>query len=1121
MTVYLQHTEGSKKGQIESFDLDRIRIGRLPDNDLCFNPEADLAVSGHHAEISCEGANASVRDLQSRNGTYVNSRRIDQPTPLSDGDTIQFAAGGPKVVFSRRDPSGGTAAVARGTIARPGEAVPRPEVRKPPAGPSRLRLLAMAGVALAVLAALGIALWWSWRAFLVVLLIALVALGGGLLARWWVRRRPAAAAPRGAPEARAPLAADLPGDAAHLQGLRKKWADALAMLRKSNLKRGLDDPAYALPWYVVLGETGSGKTETIRSANPISWLSSSGERQAVTVTRSCDWWFFDDTVLLDTPGRYTFPAAQQVDEAEWREFLSLLKQSRPREPINGAIVALGADGLASRPVKKLQEEAGQLRRRLDDMLHQLGATFPVYVLVTKMDLLSGFTEFFRGLPDAIRGQAMGAANDDLGNRAGATAFFDRAFRTMSARLTQLRLARLDEEESPDVLRKLFLFPEEFRSLRAPLRAFTDALFRQNPYAETPLLRGLLFASARQGGVPFSPVARALGYPDRAADPVAPAGILFARDIFTVLLPQDRPLVGWSAVSHQRFERTQVAGFWATVALAGLVCLLLTVSFIRNARALSRLDVEPCLTAQGSTAERLTQLDGCRETIEGLTLRSFWGKAASDFGLNQTGRVQEPLRQRYLQVFLAAVLDPLDARIDRKLASLQEAPAYAGALVQRINWLARCRTKEGCPAADDSVRPTYRVMLAAEYPGLKDGDPRVEQLARTHDAYLRWQPDPRALEEMQGKQAERVKGWLRAGGLRADSILASARAQFPPVRAGDLWGVEMPLQVDAAYTRRAWAQGIQPLLAGLKTIAPEVKDVGDSLARFEMDYRNEGFRQWGQFLANFLQGERLAGGRGAGREMTARILGPDSPYRRVVDVTASNLSPLLGGAPQAEDVPAWAVTLQRYAELKAKAGEGQKGAKPAPEERKAKAEDRDREAVGYLTGYWEAVDQLRGEVSTPERAFRAAQKALEEGELSDAPTYHLQKALWNRERLRRAIGRPQGDDRVFWVLVARPVDFAWRAILDQAGVYLQQQWEALRPELTELPPGAKAGRVMSFVSGPAAPFLERRRDGYGLKALLGENLSFTRPFFDYLARARAVSPEDFGRLDPPRQIVASP
>ena len=108
-----------------------------------------------------------------------------------------------------------------------------------------------------------------------------------------------------------------------------------------------------------------------------------------------------------------------------------------------------------------------------------------------------------------------------------------------------------------------------------------------------------------------------------------------------------------------------------------------------------------------------------------------------------------------------------------------------------------------------------------------------------------------------------------------------------------------------------------------------------------------------------------------------------------------------------------------------------------------------------------------------------------------------------------------------MLVDRPADFAWRAILDQAGLYLQQQWEALRPELTELPPGAKAGRVMTFVNGPAAPFLERRRDSYSLKALLGENLSFTRQFLDYLARARAVSPEDFGRLDPPRQIVASP
>jgi len=164
---------------------------------------------------------------------------------------------------------------------------------------------------------------------------------------------------------------------------------------------------------------------------------------------------------------------------------------------------------------------------------------------------------------------------------------------------------------------------------------------------------------------------------------------------------------------------------------------------------------------------------------------------------------------------------------------------------------------------------------------------------------------------------------------------------------------------------------------------------------------------------------------------------------------------------------------------------------------------------------------QAELSTPERAFRAAQKALEEGEPSETPTFALQRAMVNRRRLERSIGAGQGKDQIFWALVGRPSDVGWRVILDQAGTYVQNQWEAMRPALLESSPGTKQSRVTEFVNnGPAAPFLERRRDSYSMRTLLDENLSFTRPFLDYLARLR-LSPEDFGRVEPPRQIVAAP
>jgi DNA-binding winged helix-turn-helix (wHTH) protein len=49
-------------------------------------------VSRHHATIRVAGAEAFLSDLGSRNGTYVQGKRIEDPTPLADGDEIRVGS---------------------------------------------------------------------------------------------------------------------------------------------------------------------------------------------------------------------------------------------------------------------------------------------------------------------------------------------------------------------------------------------------------------------------------------------------------------------------------------------------------------------------------------------------------------------------------------------------------------------------------------------------------------------------------------------------------------------------------------------------------------------------------------------------------------------------------------------------------------------------------------------------------------------------------------------------------------------------------------------------------------------------------------------------------------------
>jgi len=72
----------------------RCLIGRLPECDLQLSDEL---VSKRHALIAASADSFAVEDLRSRNGTLVNGRRIERPTPLQANDLIGI--GGAAFIF--------------------------------------------------------------------------------------------------------------------------------------------------------------------------------------------------------------------------------------------------------------------------------------------------------------------------------------------------------------------------------------------------------------------------------------------------------------------------------------------------------------------------------------------------------------------------------------------------------------------------------------------------------------------------------------------------------------------------------------------------------------------------------------------------------------------------------------------------------------------------------------------------------------------------------------------------------------------------------------------------------------------------------------------------------------
>ncbi|MBX3247466.1 MAG: FHA domain-containing protein [Myxococcales bacterium] len=94
--IRLHQTFGAHTGRSYSFDQLVVRLGRMPDSDVAFDPHADLDASGRHAEIRREGAEWVVVDVGSRNGTFVAGQRITRH-PLRNGDEIECGPGGPRL----------------------------------------------------------------------------------------------------------------------------------------------------------------------------------------------------------------------------------------------------------------------------------------------------------------------------------------------------------------------------------------------------------------------------------------------------------------------------------------------------------------------------------------------------------------------------------------------------------------------------------------------------------------------------------------------------------------------------------------------------------------------------------------------------------------------------------------------------------------------------------------------------------------------------------------------------------------------------------------------------------------------------------------------------------------
>jgi type VI secretion system protein ImpL len=498
----------------------------------------------------------------------------------------------------------------------------------------------------------------------------------------------------------ATLSAAPSGDEGQVAILRDRFAEALGVLRKARFEK--TQPTlwgrvmrhgryvYELPWYVIIGAPGVGKTTALLNSGlsfPLAKQIGAAAIRGAGGTRNCDWWFTNEAVFLDTAGRYaTQETDAAADKAEWSGFLSLLKKNRSRQPINGVLLMLSAAELVTKSHEERQTLAATMRRRLDELRNDLGMSFPVYLLINKCDLLLGFDEYFSTLDRSGREQVWGYTLplSPTGKFELDKAQLDAELKLLQARVSAGLVDILQAEHDLHRRELMYAFPQQFNVLAQVFSDIVESLLATSRFSAAPLLRGVYFTSATQEGTPFDRMVNALGkgfsvQAPQKAPAVGEGKAYFLQELLSKVVFAEAHIAG----SDRRAERRSRAWHFGAYAIAILAlcgsALAWIGSYRNNLTYIAEVDQKVAVFHDGleslpktnsTNIKALLPILNQAETLpDSNFFRADHPLLPWRFGLFQGGKLEAGARPLYRQLLEKRFAPTLKAQMEYQLRSV--------------------------------------------------------------------------------------------------------------------------------------------------------------------------------------------------------------------------------------------------------------------------------------------------------------------------------------------------------------------------------------------------------------------------------------------------------------------